>query len=188
MTSSTDQVTGRKPLHTRDIRVTGYQRDDGLFEVEGWLLDTKPFEFHPPSGDRTIPADSAIHHMGLRLIYDLDMTVREVIATGAALPYDECRKGPGTLQSLIGLNLARGWLTESRKRLAGAAGCVHFTSLLGPMAATAFQAMVAVRLEAAEKTGGFKPTLDSCIAYARDGDLVKTRYPAMYLSQAPDES
>lgn len=175
--------TARHALHTRAISVTGYERDDGLFEVEGWLTDTKPFDFHPPSGDRTIAAGAPIHRMGVRIAHDEEMNVLEVQAIGEALPYGACAGGPATLQVLVGLNMGRGWASETRKRLAGTAGCVHFTSLLGPMAATAFQSMVKWRLAQAEKDGGFQPALDTCVAYARDGELVRTRYPVHYLAK-----
>lgn len=183
MSSPISGATGRRPLHTRAISVDGFERDDGLFEVEGWLTDTKPFDFQPPSGERIVGAGAPIHRMGIRLVFDADMTVREVVAIGAALPYDACRGGPATLQALVGLNMSRGWSSETRKRLAGSAGCVHFTSLLAPMAATAFQALVQHRLKQAEQAGGFQPGLDTCVAYARDGELVRTRYPVHYLAR-----
>ena len=35
--------TTRRHMHTRSIECSGYLRDDGLWEVEAWLRDTKPF-------------------------------------------------------------------------------------------------------------------------------------------------
>jgi hypothetical protein len=33
----------REELHTRAITLHGYRRDDGLFDIEAHLIDTKPF-------------------------------------------------------------------------------------------------------------------------------------------------
>ena len=33
----------RRHMHTRSVECSGYLRDDGLWEVEAWLRDTKPF-------------------------------------------------------------------------------------------------------------------------------------------------
>lgn len=44
-------AAARKPLHHRAISARGYKRDDGLFEVEGHLLDTKSYSFKLKSGD-----------------------------------------------------------------------------------------------------------------------------------------
>lgn len=174
----------RQPLHSRAITITGCKRSDGLYEVEGLLVDTKPFDFQPPSGDRVVAAGSPIHQMRVRIVYDEGMTVRDVIAASEAFPYATCQGGPATLKVLIGLSLSRGWSAEVRQRLAGAAGCVHLTGLLVPMAATAFQAMVTVRLAEAEQRGGFQPTIDGCVAYSRHGDLVRERYPTFYVAPA----
>ncbi len=35
----------REPIHTRRIECTGYRRTDGLWDVEGHLVDTKSYEF-----------------------------------------------------------------------------------------------------------------------------------------------
>ena len=33
----------RRLMHTRFVECEGFLRDDGLWEVEAWLRDTKPF-------------------------------------------------------------------------------------------------------------------------------------------------
>ena len=35
----------RKHIHTRDIQCLGYQRDDGLWDIEGTIMDTKTYSF-----------------------------------------------------------------------------------------------------------------------------------------------
>ena len=177
----------REALHTRSVTITGYRRSDGLYEVEGRLVDTKPFDFRPLGGDRVIGAGHPIHDMGVRIVFDEAMTVRDVIAVGHALPYGDCAAGPATLKSLIGLSMTKGWTAETRKRLAGAASCVHLAGLMPPMAAAAFQAMVVLRIERGDGGPDRKPNVDSCIAYSRHGELMRTRYPAFYIAKADSE-
>ena len=181
---SLDAGVTREALHTRQITLQGWKRSDGLYEIEARLVDSKPFEFRPVSGDRVIGAREPIHDMGVRIVYDDTMTVRDVEAVGNALPYGECVKGPATLKSLIGLSMTKGWTAETRKRLAGAASCVHLAGLMTPMAAAAFQTMVVLRIERGEGGHGHKPNVDSCIAYSRHGELMRTRYPAFYIAKA----
>jgi hypothetical protein len=175
----------REELHTRSVKVTGYRRSDGLYEVEGRLLDTKPFDFRPPSDERVVKAGEAVHHMGVRIVFDEDMTVHDVIAVTDAAPYADCYGAPATLKSLIGLRLGSGWSGEVRRRLSGAASCVHLAGLMVPMAATAYQAMTLHRLkQAALAPERIPPKVDSCLAYSKHGELVKRRWPTFYVAKA----
>jgi hypothetical protein len=175
----------REALHTRSIAITGYRRSDGLYEVEGRLLDTKPFDFRPPSDERMVRAGEAIHHMGVRIVFDVDMTVRDVIAVTDSAPYAACHDAPPTLKSLIGLRMSSGWSAEVKRRLSGAASCVHLAGLMVPMAATAFQSMTLHRRQQAEPMKGDAPAkIDSCLAYSRHGDLVNRRWPRFFIAKA----
>jgi hypothetical protein len=42
----------REPLHRRSIEIHGYKRDDGLFDIEGHLVDTKSIDFKLAAGIR----------------------------------------------------------------------------------------------------------------------------------------
>jgi Protein of unknown function (DUF2889) len=179
-----DAVT-REPLHTRSIKIDGFRRSDGLFEVEGRLVDTKPFSFQPPSLDRLLHAGEAIHDMVVRIVFDERMTVHDVIAVADAAPYPSCQQGPATLKRLIGLSMTRGWSAAVKQHLAGAASCNHLMGLMVPMAAVAFQSTVLHRLEQQKHLpGGMVPKVDSCIAYASDGEIVRTRWPTLYIAKA----
>jgi hypothetical protein len=188
MTTHESPEVTREELHTRSIRITGYRRSDGLHEVEGRLLDTKPVDFRPPSGERVVEAGAAIHHMGVRIVFDDEMTVRDVIAVADALPYAECAGGPATLKTLIGLRMTSGWATEVKRRLSGAASCVHLAGLMVPMAATAFQSMTLRRLQQAEASPeGRRPNVDSCVAYSRSGELVRKLWPTLWVAKGQPE-
>ena len=38
----------RKLSHTRQVMLHGYQREDGLWDIEAHMRDTKPFAFEVP--------------------------------------------------------------------------------------------------------------------------------------------
>ena len=64
----------RKHIHTRDIKCHGFERDDGLWDIEGRLTDTKTYTFdnHDRGG---IAAGEPIHDMLIRLTLTGDMVV-----------------------------------------------------------------------------------------------------------------
>ena len=62
----------REHLHTRSIEIRGYKRADGLYDIEGHLVDTKPFDFKLAAGMR--PSGQPIHDMWLRITVDRTLT------------------------------------------------------------------------------------------------------------------
>jgi hypothetical protein len=57
----------RTELHCRRIDIRGFRRRDGLFEVEGRIIDTKPHDIDIPFG-RKVPATTPLHNLGMRLM------------------------------------------------------------------------------------------------------------------------
>ena len=176
----------RQALHHRQIDMRGFRRSDGLFEVEGRVVDRKPFDFVPLSSDRNIPAQQAIHDMGVRLVFDRTMLVLEVHTFTDAAPYDICPQGGAALQSIKGLRIGPGWTSEVRRRLAGPGSCTHLMELLIPMATTAIQAMSPVNAGKPESldANGRPRKIDSCYAYSAERPLVQQRWPEFYRGPA----
>ena len=69
---------GRRPVHTRRIVCEGFARDDGLFDIEGTLTDTKPFALALP--ERRLEAGQPIHQMRVRLTIDREFVIRNADA------------------------------------------------------------------------------------------------------------
>jgi hypothetical protein len=182
MPEAPDPSTTREELHLRRIDMRGYKRSDGLYEVEGSVSDRKPHDFTSPNGFKRVPAGEPIHDMGVVLVFDVEMTVREVRAWTGSAPYDSCFEAPVTLQTLVGLRLASGWSAEVRKRLSGAACCSHLKELLVPMATVAYQTLTMLRAARPDvlDTHGVPVKIDSCYAYARHRDVVRRKWPAYY--------
>ena len=70
----------RRLAHTRVVTCHGYQRDDGLWDIEGRIVDTKPYRFRNRDRGGWIEADEALHDMSIRLTINLELEVIEVDA------------------------------------------------------------------------------------------------------------
>lgn len=174
--------TPRKPMHTRRIECCGYLRDDGLWDIEAHLTDTKPFEMPLHDSGGTVPAGAPVHDMWIRLIVDNDLVIRAVEVCTDQGPYLICGNIVPNFQALKGLTIKAGWTQKTRELVGGTKGCTHLVELLGPVATTAFQTIYPARVKRdRERALTHRPGLiDSCHAYASDGAIVKRRWPQFY--------
>jgi hypothetical protein len=174
----TDNVE-RNEIHHRQIDIRFFQRSDGLFEVEGRLLDRKAQPFRRVLHDRDTPAGTPLHDIVVRLIIDESLRVHEASATLAASPFDLCRGAASTLAPLKGLQIGAGWNKRVRELLGGAASCTHIVELLGPMATTVYQGLAPQRLARMTQPGSaeYKSKIDSCYAYGRNREVVARLWP-----------
>jgi len=205
-------AAAREPLHTRDIRIVGYRRADGLFDIEAELADTKSYGF--VNRDRGyIDAGEKLHGMSLRLTLDETMKIVASEASTDHAPYAVCPSAAPAFSALAGLQIRPGFLREANHRVAGAVGCTHLRELLQQMATVAYQTINPYRAwrEAQERGEKAEPGSDkldarisqrmvagrvsivnSCRAYASDGEIVRRRWPELYtganVTEAADEA
>jgi len=174
----------RQLLHTRTIRCEGYAREDGLWDIDGWMTDTKAYDF--TSTDRgEVKAGVPVHGMGLRLTIDSDMTIRAVDAAMDYTPFKMCPAITPNFQRLVGLSMAKGFNADVRKALGGTEGCVHLVDLLRPMATTAYQLLAPMAYKAMKdreaRGEGPRPFfIDQCHAWQADGEVTQTQFPHHY--------
>ncbi|MDB5742019.1 MAG: hypothetical protein JWR68_334 [Polaromonas sp.] len=175
----------RDALHLRRIELRGYQRADGLFDIEAHMVDTKT-EAITVGGGRVVAPGEPIHDMSIRLVLDADLLVTDVIACTDASPHGICPDATGTLQCLKGVRIGPGWSKAIRERLGGRKGCTHLTELLKPLATVAFQTLWKVRENqpAAVDSAGKPRKIDSCYAYASDREIVQVRW-SMHFDGSP---
>ena len=76
----------RTLAHTRKVTYQGYRRDDGLWDLEGHLCDTKPQAFHI-RGERTWQADEPIHDMHIRVTVDDKLVVQAIDVAMDGVPH-----------------------------------------------------------------------------------------------------
>jgi hypothetical protein len=133
-------ANARRLMHRRSVECTGFLRDDGLWEVEARLVDTKPFVQRDQfRGD--IPPGEPVHDIRLRLAVDDQLTIREAETTMQATPFPTCIEVEGILQRLVGEQIGKGWGELVRRKIGRLETCTHLSELLGPAVTTLFQTM-----------------------------------------------
>ena len=175
-------ATPRTLKHTRAIECKGYQRDDGLWDIEAHLVDTKTTVHTRRNGDKARQPGEPVHNMWIRLTIDLDMLIHEAEAKTDDGPYPICGDIAVNFRQLAGVTIGRGWRRHVAMRLGGIKGCTHLVELLGPLATTAFQATGRARDAHNANRPITKPPyqLNSCHVYKDDGPAVLDRWPQFY--------
>lgn len=179
---------GRKELHLRRIEMRGYARDDGLYEVEGRVTDTKSHRLQLEDRGGVEPGEP-IHDMWVRLVIDEQMVVHDIVAASDVTPYAECSGGPDAMKAMIGAQIRGGWSLLVKERLGGIKGCTHLMELLIPMATAAYQMLSALRLSrplVLDKRG-VPVKIDSCYAFARHRGIVARRWPQFHVAPEPKQ-
>lgn len=172
----------RKLAHTRVVTCHGYQREDELWDIEGRIVDTKPYRFKNRDRGGWIEADEALHDMSIRLTVNLDLEVLDVDAVIDASPYNYCKSVISLARNLVGLRIAPGWTEKSKRAMGSNRGCTHLTELLGPVATTAIQTIVSEKMKRSKgkSQGGSNAFLNTCHTYAADSPVVKQHWPELY--------
>ena len=186
--------SARKPLHTRQVTCEGYLREDGLIDIEGHLLDTKPFDF--PNTDRggVIRAGEALHGMSIRLTLDNDLTIRDAEAVMDYTPYNYCKTIAAVFKQLVGVSIGPGWRLRVKEIMGGTRGCTHLTELLGPMATTAFQTLVSIKgpdeqsVPERIRSKGAPLFINTCHSHAAHSPVVKQHWPEFYQEKKDEQS
>ena len=170
----------RRLLHTRQAHYEGFERDDGLFDIEASLLDTKTFAFVVP-GERTWEPGDAVHRMFIRLTVDLQLTVRDIEVAMDDRPHPECMGAQAPMRRVIGCSLRRGWRQAIEERLGKLQGCAHLRELLFNMGTAAFQTM-ARKLNEGQQQAGLPPAaMGGCLAWDPRGAMVARIYPQFHI-------
>jgi hypothetical protein len=183
----------RELLHLRDIDLRGYQRADGLVDIEAHLVDTKTYTF--PNVDRgEVKPGEPLHGMWLRLTINLDLEIIEAEAASDFTPYVQCPQAAPNFSRLAGLKIGPGFNKAVNERVGGVVGCTHLREVLAQMATVAYQTTYSLRdkraraqrAAAIEANGGKelprepakRPSLiGTCLAYDPAGEVVRKRWP-----------
>lgn len=168
--------------HTREVKCFGYEREDGLWDIEGRITDIKTYSFE--NKDRgLIASGTPVHDMVVRITVDEELVIHDIEAATESGPFNICPNIIENLQSLKGLKIAPGWGRQVNKKIGGILGCTHINQLLlGPLATAAYQTLVPrwVANGKTKKPDTRPSIIDTCHAFASDGDFVKREWPAFY--------
>lgn len=189
-------MSTRRLVHQRNIHVDVFARDDGLWDVEAELIDTKARDFQLATGLRR--TGEPIHHMRLTVTIDTRMNVVDAKAEMLAVPYaGHCDEIEPDYDRLIGLNLLKNFRVDVRERLGGTAGCTHVTELTNVLPTAAVQAFAGEIVRTHDDSHGGasgaaaaaieqKPfQIDRCHALRSDGPAVAAFYPRWYRTNVP---
>lgn len=170
-------ATGRQKLHLRRIECEAFVRPDGLLDIEGLLIDTKPMPLQLVT--KEVPAGEPIHRMKVRITIDRERRIVDAHATTENMPYRTCTEVEGAYRQLIGLRIEPGFTREVKRLFGGVKGCTHMTELLPPMASTAFQALWGNGgFDGVDEEGSGRRTspLGGCHSLRLDGEIVQTYF------------
>src|SRR5260221_14101346 len=82
----------REAFHHRRIAVDGFRRDDGLWDIEAHMTDTKTYAFTNDWRGEIKPGEP-LHDMWLRVTIDDEMVVQDIGAVAGSPPF---RGSPGS--------------------------------------------------------------------------------------------
>ncbi|MDR7299622.1 hypothetical protein J2X16_004992 [Pelomonas aquatica] len=173
----------RRPLHRRALDVQVFLRDDGLFDVEASLVDTKSHDV--PLAGQTRRAGDPIHEMRLCLTVDQSLTVTAASSDTRWMPYvGACSEHGNAYAQLVGLNLMKGFRHAVAERLGGTRGCTHLTELCQILPTAVIQALAGSVVDTREGDAAGNPPfqLDRCHALKRDSATVAKFYPRWHLT------
>ena len=173
-------LVSRQLIHTREIKTQVFRREDGLWDIEASLIDTKAKDFPLASGVKL--AGDPIHHMILTLTIDDQFNVLGANAKAQSVPYvGYCDKIEPNYQMLVGLNLLNGFRGAVKERFSGILGCSHMTELSTILPTAAIQAFAGEVIKVADHGTGEMPfQLNRCHALRTDGEAVKKYHPTWF--------
>ena len=182
-------------MQTRRVTCEAYELDDGLYEIESVLIDSKPYTVHV--GDRgAISSGEPFHEMRVRLLIDAQLNIHDIVARTLKAPYTQCREISPSYGALKGLNLGKGFMKQVRQLLGGTAGCTHMTELLSPTVTTAIQTVWHVRDRLTTPLAKrpplpshapCPPEVGQCYAMRPESDAVRRYYPRFHVKPERSE-
>ncbi len=169
----------RRPVHTRRFECTGFERSDGLFDIESRMTDTRADDSDLLF--KVVPAGSALHDMRIVVTIDAGLVIRRIETHTDLSPSRYCTEINAAYACLEGVTIGAGFMKEVKTRLSGPNGCTHLTEMLGPIATTAIQTLMASSNnrkdshQPADESGpvGLKSMTDTCYAWRAGGEVVR---------------
>lgn len=169
-------VPDRVPVHSRVISFQGYRRKDGLWDIEGHLVDVRSHDAEWPGGRRA--ANEPIHSMLLRITVDDTGLIKEAVASTEASPFEGvCGSITQRYATLAGIRVGPGFRLRVQQIVGGLNGCAHMTELLIGMGTAVIQTLAGA-IPVPEDQKPFN--LDGCHALDTSGDIVKKYQPLWY--------
>lgn len=182
----------RRLMHRRAVQCDAFLREDGLWEVDAHLRDTKTYPYIHFARGPLQPGD-AVHDMSLRLTVADDMTIVAVDAGMTTTPMLSCQDVIPAMGDLVGIRVVSGWRKIARERIGRLHACTHLMDLMVPAITTLYQAMGMGKHPedrnalAEARASGIRPFfLDGCYSWRADGPAVRQHFPE-FAAREPEE-
>jgi hypothetical protein len=182
MPTTTAPTVSRRPMHRRAIDCAGFLRDDGLWEVEARLVDTKPYTHRQPR--RELAPGEPVHDISIRLAVDDAFVIREAELTMAATPFPSCLDVRAVFARLVGETIGPGWRKRVQAKIHRLETCTHAMELIGPAVTTLYQTIGPGKLPqnadpiAKQRNAKTPPFfVDGCYSWRADGPNVAELFP-----------
>ena len=173
-------VARREQIHTRRIELHGYSREDGLFDIEARLTDTKTYGFETDDRGWIDPGEP-LHGMSMRMTIDEELTIVAFEAATDYSPHAICPEIAPNYARLAGLKIGPGFLRAVAERVGGVHGCTHLRELMQQMGTVAYQTLYPVLARRKQGVAASRPALlNTCYAYRADSPVVARRWPEFY--------
>lgn len=172
-------------IHTRKILCQGFLRDDGRWQIEVGLEDTKTYPA-PLHNARIASPGEPIHGIKLVVVVDDEMLIHEVNAKFLHAPDQDCHAATLAYQKLVGMTIGKGFYSQARSRIQNAEGCAHISELLPTLATAAIQTVPHARHHVAPRTPEDTKIMDAIILRLQ-GNCSGIRKPASSGQQQDDE-
>jgi len=174
----------RKKIHRRNIDSQGFLREDGLWDIETRLIDTKAEMTHALERGE-IEAGVPLHDISLRLTIDSTLTIKDIEASTDLAPMNACSDPNPWYKKLVGEKIEAGWRNKVKTMFAGVTGCTHLNDMLTIAAATAFQTVYPWHLQQSINRGGKEKAfryvagmmLNSCHGFSEKGEMISSHWP-----------
>jgi hypothetical protein len=174
----------RTQQHHRVVNCVGFQRDDGLWDIEGRMTDIKTCDVDNEERGGYVAAGETFHDISMRLTIDQDFLIHQVECAIDAAPARMCAGIVGVFKRIEGTRIGPGWLRQTRDLVGGVKGCTHLNELLQPLATTAIQTLWPAKNSDAksERRGAL---INSCHTWAQNSEVVKRALPEFYNPDPP---
>jgi hypothetical protein len=178
-----ESTVPRQRLHVRRIDYEGWQREDGLFDIEARLVDTKDQPYTLASG--VVAAGEPVHEMLARVTIGRDFVIRAIEVKSDRVPYpDGCEHIAPAYKKLVGANLMHGFRKVLYEHMGGVRGCSHVTELIAFLPTAAMQTFASLVRDADPRAETKPFQLDRCHALEHTTETVRRYYPKWYRGAA----
>ena len=173
----------RKKIHIRKVICEGFKRDDNLWDIEGYLIDTKTYDFKTEYRGE-VNSGMAIHNMSIRVTLNDNLLIKDINISMDNYPYETCPAVLKNFKKLVGITVGRGFRKNVYSKVGGIAGCTHLVELLFPIATTAFQTIYSYKSFKSKnkKSKNYDQPLliNTCHSWRENGEVIEKYFPKFY--------